>query len=113
MRTRRRVAPAGIQTALIGVFQQDQPGTGDSSGGACLFALDGCGWMNLGAGLAGTNGMPSIEGEGTDPAGALAIGGTWPSGVPSGFTSYYQYWIIDSAGELGFAAGNSLSATTP
>jgi hypothetical protein len=49
----------------------------------------------------------------TDPAGALALVGRWPAGVPSGFLVYMQAWVPDAAGPLGLTASNGLSATAP
>lgn len=37
----------------------------------------------------------------------------WPTGLPSGAIIYWQYWIEDAAGRMGFAASNVLKATTP
>jgi uncharacterized membrane protein len=48
-----------------------------------------------------------------DGLGNLDLNTFWPTGVPSQFTSYYQYWIVDAAGPKGVAASNGLSATTP
>ncbi|RKY18923.1 MAG: hypothetical protein DRQ55_12065 [Planctomycetota bacterium] len=48
-----------------------------------------------------------------DGTGSLSMSSFWPAGVPSGFTSYFQYWIPDAAGVQGFAASNGLGATTP
>ena len=48
-----------------------------------------------------------------DGAGDIALSSFWPSGVPSAFTTYFQYWIPDAAGVQGFAASNGVSATTP
>ncbi len=45
--------------------------------------------------------------------GTLTVGGTWPTGIPSGFATLYQYWITDGAGPAGFSASNGLSGTTP
>ena len=50
---------------------------------------------------------------GISGAGELPLSTFWPAGVPSGFTSYYQYWIPDAAGPKGYAASNGVSATTP
>lgn len=49
----------------------------------------------------------------TDGFGSLAFGGSWPTGVPSGFETYFQWWIQDPAGPKGFAASNALAGTTP
>jgi hypothetical protein len=45
--------------------------------------------------------------------GTLSLAATWPPGLPSGFTTYHQFWIADALGPAGFAASNALSATTP
>jgi len=49
----------------------------------------------------------------TGPDGDSTINATWPMGTPPGFTTYYQWWIIDPAGPSGYSASNALSATTP
>lgn len=49
----------------------------------------------------------------TGPAGTIGLAGTWPTGLPSGFSTYFQWWIVDPTGPFGFAASNGLSATTP
>lgn len=49
----------------------------------------------------------------TDFFGKSSFGGLWPPGVPSGFTTYFQWWIQDAAGPKGFAASNALAGTTP
>ncbi len=49
----------------------------------------------------------------TGPLGEIIINSTWPAGIPSGFTTYYQYWVIDPAGPVGFSASNAISGTTP
>ena len=54
-----------------------------------------------------------IFGLSTNAHGTLALSATWPSGLPSGFTFYTQYWIPDAAGPAGFAASNGLAGTTP
>lgn len=38
---------------------------------------------------------------------------TWPAGVPCGISAYFQWWIEDPVGPVGFAASNGLSATAP
>ncbi len=123
-------------------------------------------FADVGQGLAGTHGLPSLTGDGTlepvtpltlalanalenttawmvlgvaelsapfkggvlvpDPAppgfllplptgvtGTIEIAGTWPAGVPSAFDTWFQFWIQDAAGPVGFAASNALRATTP
>ncbi len=49
----------------------------------------------------------------TGPTGDIPINATWPAGIPSGFVTYYQYWVQDVAGPVGFSASNALSSTTP
>lgn len=46
-------------------------------------------------------------------AGALSISTHWPAGIPSGFSTYFQYWAPDGAAPVGFAASNAVSGTTP
>ncbi|RKY18922.1 MAG: hypothetical protein DRQ55_12060 [Planctomycetota bacterium] len=59
------------------------------------------------------NGDMIVGPLGIDGAGELNLSSFWPSGVPSGFTTYFQYWIPDAAGVKGYAASNGLGATTP
>jgi hypothetical protein len=49
----------------------------------------------------------------TDAAGALGFGLTWPTGMPSGFHVYSQFWIADAAGPQGYSATNGLDLVTP
>ncbi len=49
----------------------------------------------------------------TSANGTLDVDGTWPAGVPAGFTIYYQVWVEDPAGPAGFAATNAISAIAP
>jgi hypothetical protein len=49
----------------------------------------------------------------TDATGTIALAGAWPLGVPSGFVTWFQWWITDAAGPKGFASSNGLSATAP
>ena len=49
----------------------------------------------------------------TGPAGALTLQGTWPSGLPSGFSLYFQEWVVDASGPSGLAATNAVRAVTP
>lgn len=54
-----------------------------------------------------------LDGLTTDFAGTISLSDTWPAGVPSGFSTFYQYWIQDSAGPVGFSASNGLESITP
>ncbi len=52
--------------------------------------------------------------EMTDPLGSFDLPWScWPSGIPSGTTFYFQYWIADPAGPKGAAASNGVLGTTP
>ena len=121
-------------------------------------------WCDEGLGLAGTNGVPSLQGSGsllpgerydldltsarpssfsalilgaswqmkpfkggslvptpdivvigipTSPAGAVAISGLWPPGLPGGIPLYLQYWVLDSAAPFGASASNALVMHLP
>jgi hypothetical protein len=49
----------------------------------------------------------------TDFSGNVSFGGPWPIGVPTGFLTYYQWWVVDPIGPQGFAASNAISGTAP
>jgi hypothetical protein len=120
-------------------------------------------WTHVGTGLAGTAGVPTIDGSGpllagepivlslddarpnaaswlvigfsalqapfkggvlvpdpdlvlplpTGPLGALDLAATWPAGVPSGFSIWFQWWVQDPVAPQGFAATGGLKGTTP
>jgi len=46
-------------------------------------------------------------------SGAVSLQSTWPAGVPSGYSTWYQMWIADTSGPAGFTASNGLKATPP
>ena len=150
-------------------FEDGSTQSNQSPPGAILGDLDPAGdpWMDLGNGLAGTGGIPLLQGMGTlqpsspitisltgarpnavanlvvgwqainlpfycgtlvpafsspnglfvvlatNGSGDLIIPNTWPTGVPTGFTLYLQYWIDDPASICGLAASNAVSGTTP
>jgi hypothetical protein len=54
-----------------------------------------------------------IAGLPTSPTGTLALSSPWPTGLPSGFSVYFQEWIVDAAGPKGFAASNAIAGITP
>lgn len=58
--------------------------------------------------------MPStdvvVPGLLVSPGGGFELVGTWPSGLPAGFTSWMQAWIQDPAGPKGYAASNGVAA---
>jgi hypothetical protein len=54
-----------------------------------------------------------VSGIPLDTAGDVVISDTWPTGVSTGFVSYFQFWIPDPGGPSGFAASNAVSGTTP
>ena len=47
------------------------------------------------------------------PTGEVSLEFRWPAGLPSGFSTYHQMWVIDPAGSAGFAASNALKGTAP
>ena len=49
----------------------------------------------------------------TDGVGALALPFTWPSGVPSATSLYFQYAVQDAAAVKGVSLSNALQAATP
>jgi subtilisin-like proprotein convertase family protein len=49
----------------------------------------------------------------TDGSGGIPLTGIWPLGIPPGFATYMQYWMVDGAAVHGFSASNGLSATAP
>jgi hypothetical protein len=54
-----------------------------------------------------------IFGLPTGASGTLSLTGTWPPAIPSGVSFYFQHWIVDAGGPVGFAASNGLKGTTP
>jgi len=54
-----------------------------------------------------------ITGLASNSLGLLSLGGTWPSGIPSGTKFWFQEWITDPAAVLGFSATNGLRGITP
>lgn len=44
----------------------------------------------------------------TNAFGKVNLSTTWPTGTPSGFSLWLQYWIADAAGPSGFAASNAV-----
>ncbi|GJM22797.1 MAG: hypothetical protein DHS20C15_27120 [Planctomycetota bacterium] len=54
-----------------------------------------------------------VKGFPTNASGAFLIDTLWPAGVPSGADVYFQYWVLDAAGPVGFSASNALRGTTP
>jgi len=48
-----------------------------------------------------------------DAGGNHTFGFTWPAGVPSGTSFYFQQWVFDPGAPFSFSASNGLSATTP
>ncbi|GJM21137.1 MAG: hypothetical protein DHS20C15_10520 [Planctomycetota bacterium] len=49
----------------------------------------------------------------TDGAGATNVDTTWPVGLPSGASIYFQYWVTDAGGPVGFSSSQGLSMTQP
>ena len=48
-----------------------------------------------------------------DGVGSLSTTFAWPAGLPTGTELFWQTWISDVAGPIGFAATNGLRSTTP
>ena len=87
-----RARPGASTTLLIGASQLNAPFKG---------------------GVMVPNPNLQIFGLVTNPAGALTLSGTHPNGLPSGVNIYYQFWIPDPLGPVGFAASNGMAATLP
>ena len=56
--------------------------------------------------------LHSALGLATSAAGGLALPFTWPAGVPSLFSVYYQYAVQDAGAPFGVALSNGLRSTT-
>lgn len=50
---------------------------------------------------------------GTDAAGAVTLPFTWPAGIPSATSVWFQYAISDAAAIEGVSLSNAIKATTP
>ncbi len=46
-------------------------------------------------------------------AGFLSLSAPWPSGFPSCFRIWFQWWMLDASGPQGITASNALVALTP
>lgn len=61
--------------------------------------------------------MPSpdivVSGLVVTHSGTLTLPGTWPAGLPAGFTCWMQMWVQDAGGPKGFAVSTGLSAQVP
>ncbi len=49
----------------------------------------------------------------TGAAGTAQLAAPLPFGLPSGFELFFQWWIQDPVGPMGFAASNAVKGTTP
>jgi len=98
------ISPAPVTLALSGALE--------NSSAALVIGL-----AALGAPFKGGTMVPRpdvlVTGLPTDGSGGFVVGAPWPPGLPAGFSTWYQLWIIDAAGPLGFSASNALRATTP
>ncbi|MFT7463550.1 MAG: hypothetical protein ACI9EF_001895 [Pseudohongiellaceae bacterium] len=54
-----------------------------------------------------------IAGISTNSQGSISLPGTWPSGTPSGFQFYVQWWMHDAGALNGFAGSNTLQGSVP
>ncbi len=88
--------------------------SGALAGGSCTLVV---GLAQLNAPFKGGTLVPLpfllVVGLTADGGGALSLPFVWPPGVPAGVALYFQHWINDPAGPLGFAASNGLRASTP
>jgi hypothetical protein len=59
--------------------------------------------------------MPDLilGGMTTEADGTLDISERWPPGIPPGFTTWFQFWLVDATGPQGLTASNGVSGTTP
>ena len=48
----------------------------------------------------------------TSPTGDLTLNASWPSGLPSGFSIWYQYWLKDPGAIKGWQSSNGIRSTT-
>jgi hypothetical protein len=53
-----------------------------------------------------------ISGLPTNALGDLTLASTWPTGIGSGVSVYFQFWILDPLGPAGFAASNAVEGVT-
>jgi hypothetical protein len=49
----------------------------------------------------------------TDGSGGIPFSFPWPSGLPSGFSIFWQYGIQDATAIKGVSLSNALQSTTP
>ncbi len=49
----------------------------------------------------------------TGPTGTIPIAETWPDLGVGGFSIFFQYWIQDPAGPVGFSASNAIEGVVP
>lgn len=54
-----------------------------------------------------------IAGLPIDANGALSLSAPWPANVPPGVSLFFQVWMPDLEGPLGYSATNALKLTTP
>jgi len=75
------------------------------------------GLAGLGAPFKGGTMVPQpdvlVTGLPTDGVGGFLVSAPWPGGLPSGFSTWYQFWVTDAAGPIGFSASNGVVGTTP
>jgi hypothetical protein len=88
--------------------------TGAAASAPVAFVL---GLIAINAPFKGGTMVPSpdllLTGFSLDTTGALTVGGTWPTGVPSGASIYHQAWITDASGPAGFSSSNGVVSVTP
>lgn len=87
----------------------------DALPGASAFLI--AGFTTLNASFKGGTLVPAVDvlisGLPVDATGAQQFSFLWPVGVPANVSLFYQYWISDAGGPVGFSASNGLQSTTP
>ena len=74
------------------------------------------GFTRVGLPLFGGTLVPSLDlvlPRTIDAAGNDSLTIIWPSGMPSGFSAYWQTWLVDPAGPQGAAASNAVLCLVP
>jgi hypothetical protein len=67
----------------------------------------------LKGGNLGPNPSVIVSGLPLDVTGSYTLSALWPTGIPAGFSLYFQEWFADPGGVQGFAASNTLRGVTP
>lgn len=54
-----------------------------------------------------------VNGIPTGPSGSVSLPAEWPTGVPTGFHFFEQWWMLDAGAPKGAASSNTIRGTTP